>query len=245
MFRCCNSCTFCLSNRAITKERLKSRLRSSPNKACERCFYCKSFSFCPKCGKCPQCCRNLTCGRQVATFLAHLGLSGFESQSGLDFERLCLALQNQATSYQISNDCEQIYKPPPGFSPAGSFAFPPAKTSGRRGSGLKFPSFLQLPLSGSQTKQQLASHSGSKHLKPILKGKVIQDGDPHVRTAVPPSRRVGNVAGLQRRVLPHSHSPSVKEIPRVPLPSSNLPIQGPPLRPFDGSFGVHSHDQGG
>ena len=130
-----------------------------------------------------------------------------------------------------------------GFLPAGGFAFPPAKTSGSSGS--KFPSFLQPPLSGSQTKQKVASHTGSKHLKPILEGKVIQDGDPRVHTAVPPTRRVGNAAGLQRRVLPHSRSPSIKKIPQVPLPRSNLPVQGPPLWPFDGSYGVHSRGQGG
>ena len=60
LHKCCNSCTFCVFEWATTKERCKSqcKFRKWPNKACERCFFCKSVSFCPSCDKCTQCCRR-------------------------------------------------------------------------------------------------------------------------------------------------------------------------------------------
>ena len=61
LHKCCNSCT---------KERCKSQcnLRKWPNKACERCFFCKSVSFCPSCDQCPQCCRRSACGARLQKF---------------------------------------------------------------------------------------------------------------------------------------------------------------------------------
>ena len=73
---CCDSCN-CDFKNAITKERRESR--ESPNKACERCFFCRSVSFYPSFDKCPQCCRLYSCRGQTAKFLASLGSKGFES----------------------------------------------------------------------------------------------------------------------------------------------------------------------
>ena len=52
------------------KKRCKSqyRFREWPNKACKRCFFCKSVSFCPSYDKYPQCCRRSACGARLQKF---------------------------------------------------------------------------------------------------------------------------------------------------------------------------------
>ena len=114
-------------------------------------------------------------------------------------------------------------------------AFPPAKTSGRKCLGSKLPSFLEPPLSGSLTNQQVVTHSGSEHFKLVPKGKVIQDGDARVHTAVPSTRRVSDFAGPQQHLLLHPHSPKIKEVSQVSLFRSDLPIQSASLWPVDSS----------
>ena len=64
LHKCCNSCIFCIFERATRKERCKSkcRFRKWLNKACERCFFGRSVSICPSLDKCLQCCRGSACG---------------------------------------------------------------------------------------------------------------------------------------------------------------------------------------
>ena len=85
LHKCCNSCTFCVFERAAAKEWRKSqcRFRIWPNKACERCFFCKTVSFCASCDKCPQCCRRSACGGPTAKLLASLGPEEFKSESSI------------------------------------------------------------------------------------------------------------------------------------------------------------------
>ena len=61
----CCKCSFC--HRVATKERHKSQLLLPlyRNKACERCFLCRSLEFCKYCLKCPNCCHKSTCGVKV------------------------------------------------------------------------------------------------------------------------------------------------------------------------------------
>ena len=70
---CCRSCSFC--KRVSAKERCKSQLllSVSRNKACERCFLCRSVEFCKKCHKCPNCCSRSACRGQITPVLEKIG----------------------------------------------------------------------------------------------------------------------------------------------------------------------------
>ena len=60
-----------------------------------------------------------------------------------------------------------------------------------------------------------------------------------------PTRRMGDIAGFQRRLFPHPYSRGVPEISQVPFPKPVLPVQGPPLWPLNSSDGVHLCGQRG
>ena len=76
----CCKCSFC--HRVATKERCRSQLLLYPyrNKACERCFLCRSLEFCKFCYKCPSCCHTSTCRGKASAVLGEMGSSGFESK---------------------------------------------------------------------------------------------------------------------------------------------------------------------
>ena len=153
--KCCNSCTFCVFERATTIERCKShcRFRKWPNKACERCFFCRSVSFCPFCDKCPQCCRRSACGGPTAEILASVGPKGFKSKGGIDPEGgIQSSLQAQASSHQGTSDKEWICQSPQAQLPAGGIAFPPSEASFGKSKGSILSGVLQQTFHGSQTK---------------------------------------------------------------------------------------------
>ena len=238
-----NSCTFCVFERATTKERCKSqcKFRKWPNKACERCFFCKSVSFCPSCDKCTQCCRRSACGGPTAKVLASLGPKGFKSESSINPEGgLQPPIQSQTTSYQNPSDKERICKSPQEQLPAGGIAFPPSKTSGRKSKDSVLSGFLQQALYCPQTGSKVASNLRSQCSQPVSQGQNLQDGDPRIHSPVIATRGVGHVARLQRRLLPHPYRSKLKEVPQIPLSESNLPIQGSPIWPVHSSNGVYN-----
>ena len=49
---------------------------------------------------------------------------------------------------------------------------------------------------------------------------------------------MGDIAGIQRRLFPHTSTQPVPEIPPVSLPKQNLPVPGSALWPINSSYGV-------
>ena len=227
LHKCCNSCTFCVFERATTKERCKSqcRFRKWPNKACERCFFHKTISFCPSCDKCPE---------------------GFKSKSSIYPEGgVQPPIQSQTSSHQNPSDKERICQSPQGQLPAGGIAFPPSKTSGRKSKGSVLSGILQQALHCSQTKSKVASNLRSQCPQPVPQGQNLQNGDPRVHSPISVTRGVGHVARFQRRVLSHPYQSKFKEVPQIQFSESNLPIQGSSIRPLYSSNGVYNYSKGG
>ena len=82
-------------------------------------------------------------------------------------------------------------------------------------------------------------------LKQIFEHKNIQNGNPRDNSDFLATRRMGDFAGLQRRLFSHSSSYKVPEISQVPLSKSVLSVPGPSLWPINSSDGVHSGGQRG
>ena len=218
LHKCCNSCTFCVFERATTKERCKSQcnLRKWPNKACERSFFCKSVSFCPSCDKCPQCCRRSACGGPTAKILASVGPKGFKSKGSIDPERgVQSSIWAKTSSHQGTSDKERICQSPQEQLPAGGIAFPPSETSYRKCTGSVLSGVLQQAFHCSQTKSKMAANPRSQCPQPVPQGQNLQNGNPRVHSSVTTTRRVGDVARLQRRLLSHHYQSKLKEVPPI------------------------------
>ena len=90
-----------------------------------------------------------------------------------------------------------------------------------------------------------APYLGSELTEQFFENTVFQNGDPRNNTNLPPSRGVGHLHRIQRRILPHTHKQPVQEVHVFSHPKQNLPIQSTALWPFHSSYGVHCHSQGG
>ena len=103
----CCKCSFC--HQVATKERCKSQLLYPyRNKACERCFLCRSLEFCKFCHKCPNCCHTSTCRGKASTVLGEMESSGFESKGSHNSERrLQPSLPVQTQPNQVTNGHKQ------------------------------------------------------------------------------------------------------------------------------------------
>ena len=245
---CCQSCTFCLKcERAVTKERHKSLIKNETrNKVCQRCFFCRSLRFYPGCSKCPQCCQCSSDRGTSPKVLAKVVPPGCKSESSVHFEGLLHSpIQGQTESSQRSFDSQRLCKPPQEPLPERGFASLTAKGGSRDGEGSNISSLLQPTVHSSKTKSEMATNLGPQCSKQIFERKNIQDGNSGNNSAVPTTRGMGDIAGFQRRLFPHSGSCKVPEISQVPFSKSVLSVQGPSLWPLHSSNGVHLCGQRG
>ena len=56
---------------------------------------------------------------------------------------------------------------------------------------------------------------------------------------------MGNLHRLQGRVLPHSNTGTVQEVPQISHPGADLPVQSTAVRSVDSSHGVYYYSKGG
>ena len=244
---CCRSCTFCNKKcKAAAKERLKSSIKESRNKVCELCFFCRSVCFCSICSQCPQCCSCSLSRRLPSALLADLGLSGGKSESGVNFEGgLFAPIQTQTPSSMIPPDSQWLCTPQEKHLLKGGDTNPVAQKGCRDGKGSSFSSLFQQTIHCPQTESKMATNLGPQCSKQIFEHKNIQNGNPGNNSDFLATRGMGDIAGFQRCLFPHSNSSRVQEVSRVPFPKSILTVSGPPLWPINGSDGVHLCGQRG
>ena len=74
----------------------------------------------------------------------------------------------------------------------------------------------------------MVTNLGSQPLKSVYRNKDIQNGDSRDHKTVPPQRPMGDLAGLQRCVFPHSNKSQVQEISKV-LPKQTFQFTALPF----------------
>ena len=118
-----------------------------------------------------------------------------------------------------------------------------AKVGSRKGSGQVVPGLLQPPVPGSQTKRQMETNLRLKSFESLSQYRHIQDGNSGNNPLILEDGGVGHFAGLQRRLLPHPHSPKIKKVSQVLPVSSNFPVHSPAIRTGHSSPGVYQGGQ--
>ena len=189
-----------ICHRVATKERCKSQLllQSYRNKACERCFLCRSLEFCKYCHKCPTCCNSSTCMGKATAVLVEVGGFGFESKGSHNTERgLHTPLPIQTQSNQVSNCNNQLLKPTKTGRPVGGTV-----SADKR----KLTGVLQPAIFGTQTKKLVETYPRSEHFEHLPEHRVVQNGDPRDNKDLPSDRGVGHIHRLQGCILPHTNS---------------------------------------
>ena len=153
-----------------------------------------------------------------------------------------VSIQNQTSSGERPLDSQWLCKPHQEPLPERGFAGLTAKGGSRDGEGSNISS---LTVHSSKTKSEMATNLGPQCSKQIFERKNIQNGNSGNNSVVPATRGMGDIAGFQRRLLPHSSSCKVPEISQVPFSKSVLSVQGPSLWPLHSSNGVHLCGQRG
>ena len=104
---------------------------------------------------------------------------------------------------------------------------------------------FQPTFSGTQTQQQVETHTRPKQTKSLPQGGKVQNGDTGNHQDIPPTRGVGNLSRLQGCLLPYTNTGTVQEISQISCPGSDLPVQGTALWSVHSTHGVHCIGKGG
>ena len=248
---CCSSCSFCLLTRASSKERIKSRSYSEQNKACQRCMLCKSMSFCPSCSQCPpcsqcpQCCHRTECWGKVTKVLASLARNGRKSSGDFCLEGgLHPSVQTETPIDKVFHSSEWLYKPSKEPVLKGSLTQYHGQVGSRKGGYQVVPGLLQPSFPCPQTKQKMETNLGPESVELTPQYQYLQDGNSGDNPGIFTDRGMCYIAGLQRRVLSHSHKSKVKKISEVLPVQSDLSVHGSSLWSGHSSSRVYQGGQG-
>ena len=191
---------------------------------------CKSMSFCPSCAQCPQCCRRTDCRGTFTTVLAYLARNGCESSSGFSTEGwLFPPFQSEAPLDKGSFGSQWLRKSYQKPLPQRVSARSHRETGSRKGGYQVVSGFLQPAVSCPQTEQKVEANLRSEPVKSVFEGQFIQDGNSGDDSVILTNRGMGNLAGLQRRILPHSNQQEVKKVFKVLSEQTNFPIHSSPF----------------
>ena len=107
-----------------------------------------------------------------------------------------------------------------------------SETSCRKCTGSVLSGVLQQAFHCPQTKSKMVANLRSQCPQLVPQGQNLQSGNPRVHSSIFTTRRVGDVARLQRRLLSHPYLSKLKEVPPVPLSGPNLPVSSSPVWPL-------------
>ena len=106
------------------------------------------------------------------------------------------------------------------------------------------PGILQPAFPCPQTKQKMETNLGPESVELIPEYQDLQDGNSGDNPVIITDRGMGNIAGLQRRVFPHSNKAKVTKISEVFPVQLNLPIHSSSLWSGYSSSRVYQGGQG-
>ena len=203
------------------------------------------MSFCPKCSRCPHCCKRWSCRRPSSKVLASLATVRRKPSNSVHFEGgLQPTIQIKTTSHQVSDHSEQLCQSGQKPFPQRDTDLSPRKVGSRTSPGPVIPSLLQLAVFSPQTGKQVEAYFRSESVEQVPPNRHIQDGNSGNHPDLSAKRGVGNIAGFQRCLLPHPHSPPVEEVHEVLSEQMSVPVHCPSLRVGHSSSGIHQGGQG-
>ena len=91
----------------------------------------------------------------------------------------------------------------------------------------------------------MEANTGSEQSKPFPQSGEIQNGDTGNHQNIPSARGVSHLSRFQRRLLPHTNTGTIQEIPKISYPGPDLPIQSSAFWSVRSTHGVHCVSKGG
>ena len=140
------------------------------------------------------------------------------------------AIPVKAKLDQISSDSVRVQGPTKRPSLGHLYPVSPVKERYRKGGKRKISRVLQSPVSSTQASPKVEASHRPKQAQHFSIRRKVQNGNSRVHQDFPDSRGVGIVDRPVRRLPTHPHPPKLKEIPKVLLQDSAVPVHIPPVR---------------
>ena len=143
---------------------------------------------------------------------------------------LCTTIPFKAKFGQIPFDPVRVPGPAKRPSPGHLYPVSPVKERNRKGGKCKISRVLQSPVSSTQTSPKVEASHRLKQAQHFSTRRKVQDGNSRVHQDLPDSRGVGIVNRYVGHLPTHPHPPKRKEIPKVLLQVTGVPVHLPPIR---------------
>ena len=116
----------------------------------------------------------------------------------------------------------------------------PVKERHRKGRKCKISRVLQPPVLSTQASPEVEASHRLKQAQHFSTRRKVQNGNSRVHQDLPDSRGVGIVDRSVGHLPTHPHPPKLKEIPKVLLQGSGVPVHLPPVRTSHSPPGLYN-----
>ena len=140
------------------------------------------------------------------------------------------AIPFKAKFGQIPSDSVRVQGPAKRPSPGHLYPVSPVKERNRKGGKCKISRVLQSPVPSTQASPKMEASHRPKQAQHFSTHRKVQNGNSRVHQDLPDSRGVGIVDRSVGCLPTHPHPPKLKEIPKVLLQVSGVPVHLPPIR---------------
>ena len=140
------------------------------------------------------------------------------------------AISFKAKLGQISSDSVRVQGPTQRPSLGHLYPVSPVKERYRKGGKCKISRVLQLPVFSTQASPKVEASHRPKQAQHFSTRRKVQNGNSRVHQDLPDSRGVGIIDRSVGRLPAHPHPAQLKEIPKVLLHGSGVPVHLPPIR---------------
>ena len=154
------------------------------------------------------------------------------------------AIPFKAKLDQISSDSVRVQRPTKRPSLGHLYPVSPVKERYRKGGKCKISRVLQSPVSSTQASPKVEASHRPKQAQHFSTHRKVQNGNSRVHPDFPDSRGMGIVDRSVGRLPTHPHPPNLKEIPKVLLQGSGVPVHLPPVRAGHSPPGLYNDCKG-
>ena len=146
---------------------------------------------------------------------------------------------------QIPSDSVRVQGPSKRPSSGHLYPVSSVKERNRKGGKCKISRVLQLPIPSTQASPKVEASHRPKQAQHFSTRRKVQNGNSRVHQDLPDSRGVGIVDRSVGRLPAHPHPSKLKEIPKVLLQVSGIPVHLPPIRTSHSPPGLYNDCKGG
>ena len=157
---------------------------------------------------------------------------------------LLTAISFKAKFGQIPSDSVRVQGPSKRPSSGHLYPVSSVKECNRKGGKRKISRVLQSPVPSTQASPKVEASHRPKQAQHFSTRRKVQNGNSRVHQDLPDSRGVGIVGRSVGRLPTHPHPSKLKEIPKVLLQATGVPVHLPPIRTSHSPPGLYNDCKG-